>query len=49
MEIWREIPLYLKSRKNIGDFTWKPKYFLLLQVKLNRHKTLSSNENVSGY
>jgi hypothetical protein len=41
-------PCFFKSVKNIGQFTWRPKCFLLLAATLNRRKTLSPSEMASG-
>jgi len=43
-----KIQIWLKSRKNIGDFTRRSEYALFLLATLNRHKALTSIELVSG-
>ena len=49
--LWKSVKkteTWLQSGKNIGHFTWRPKYVLLLPATLNHHKSLSSSDMVSG-
>jgi hypothetical protein len=49
--VWKSCEKFqtcLQPDKNVEHFTWRCKYVLLLPIALNRHKTLSSSEIVSG-
>jgi hypothetical protein len=45
MQICLGNPKLVKIGQNIGHFTWRPKYFLLLPATLNRHKIAVSEWN----
>lgn len=44
--LWKIIQIWLNSGKNIGHFTWRPEYVLLLPATLSHHKALFLREIV---